>query len=152
MSAAPSTKVEQAYDGPMFDDHDKLYLKVALGLAILTAIEVYLSYSGLEKASLALSLIAFAAVKFIIVAAFFMHLKLDSPLLRRLFIGGAVLAGFCYIAVLVAMGRFSGTGLYAAFGIYGVFSLVMLVVWVFRRDDAESSADHDHAHGHAHGH
>lgn len=152
MSAAPATTSSQPYDGPMFDDHDKEYLKIAFGLAVLTAIEVWLSYAGLEGAALALPLLALAAVKFIIVAAFFMHLKPDTPLFRRLFTGGAVLAGFCYLGVLSAMHAMSGA---LHWIIYGVFS-VALLVFVFRRTAGDAHADHDHDHaghdhsGHAH--
>ena len=135
---------------PLFDAHDKQYLGVALGLAALTAIEVYLSYSGLKHASLALPLLAFAAIKFIIVAAYFMHLKLDSPVFRRLFIMGAVLAGFCYMAVLSAFGVFHG---FVHWVIYGVFSLGLLAKWVFSGGTTDESdhdhADHDHDHDHA---
>jgi cytochrome c oxidase subunit IV len=134
MSTAPSSSLEAEYNGPMFDEHDKQYLKVFAGLVALTALEVYLSYSPLKtaKAGLALPLMGLALIKFIIVAGFFMHLKFDTPLLRRLFIGGGVLATFCYVMVLGAMGRFSGSSLYAAFGIYAAFAATMLGVWVFR--------------------
>lgn len=144
MSTAPSS-TEAEYTGPMFDEHDKQYLKVFAGLVALTALEVYLSYSPLKnaKAGLALPLMGLALIKFIIVAGFFMHLKFDTPLLRRLFIVGGVLASFCYIMVLGAMGRFSGTSLYAAFGIYAAFAATMLGVWVFRGngDNAEGAED-----------
>ena len=139
MSTAPYP-TEAEYTGPMFDEHDKQYLKVFAGLVALTALEVYLSYSPLKdaKAGLALPLMGLALIKFIIVAGFFMHLKFDTPLLRRLFIVGGVLASFCYIMVLGAMGRFSGTSLYAAFGIYAAFAAIMLGVWVFRGNGDET--------------
>ena len=135
---------------PLFDAHDIQYLLVALGLAVLTAVEVGLSYAGLEKASLALPLLALAAVKFIIVAGFFMHLKMDTPLYRRLFIIGAILAGFCYVGVLSAFGVFQG---FAHWIIFIGFSVFLLVVWVFsggKIDDPEhDGTDHgDHAHAH----
>ena len=144
---------------PLFDAHDKQYLLVALGLAAMTAVEVALSYAGLKKAALALPLLALAAIKFIVVAAFFMHLKNDSPLFRRLFIMGAVLAGFCYIAVLSAFGVFHG-GMHWL--LFGGFAVVLLLVWVFNGlkrpipdehmehdfvpHDHEHTDDHSHAH------
>ena len=135
---------------PLFDAHDKQYLGVALGLAVLTAIEVVMSYTSLKKASLALPLLVLAAIKFIIVAGFFMHLKIDSPVFRRLFIIGAILAGFCYVGVLSAFGVFTG---FAHWLIFVGFSLFLLVVWVFsggKIDDPEHDGlDHgDHAHAH----
>jgi cytochrome c oxidase subunit IV len=148
MSTAPSS-TEAEYTGPMFDEHDKQYLKVFAGLVALTALEVYLSYSPLKdaKAGLALPLMGLALIKFIIVAGFFMHLKFDTPLLRRLFIVGGVLASFCYIMVLGAMGRFSGTSLYAAFGGYAAFAAVMLGVWVFRGKGDEPVEAAENSHG-----
>ena len=149
MSTAPSS-TEAEYTGPMFDEHDKQYFKVFAGLVALTTLEVYLSYSPLKtaKAGLALPLMGLALIKFIMVAGFFMHLKFDTPLLRRLVIGGGVLASFCYIMVLGAMGRFSGTSLYAAFGIYAAFAATMLGVWVFRgnSDDAQGVEDSHGSH------
>ena len=142
MSTAPSS-TEAEYTGPMFDEHDKQYLKVFAGLVALTAFEVYLSYSPLAdaKAGLALPLMGLALIKFVMVAGFFMHLKFDTPLLRRLFIGGGVLATFCYVMVLAAMGRFSGTSLYAAFGLYGAFAAIVLGVWVFRGNGNGDAVD-----------
>jgi cytochrome c oxidase subunit IV len=145
MSTAPAS-TEAEYTGPMFDEHDKQYLKVFAGLVALTAFEVYLSYSPLAeaKAGLALPLMGLALIKFVIVAGFFMHLKLDSPLLRRLFVGGGVLASFCYVMMLAAMGRFSSTSLYAALGLYVAFAVIALGLWVFRGkgiDEAEGSPD-----------
>jgi cytochrome c oxidase subunit IV len=142
---------------PLFDDHDKQYLKVFVGLVVLTAIEVYLSYSPLsdKKAGLAVPLLVLAFIKFAIVAGFFMHLKFDTPLLRRLFVGGAVLAGFCYTLVLFALGAFAGTSPWIVFPAYAVFALILLVTWVFRGgklDSDEHDGGDDHAHGHAAAH
>jgi caa(3)-type oxidase subunit IV len=122
------------YVGPAFTAKDKQNFKIFVVLLILTGIEVGLSYTSLEskKAAFALPMLGLAAIKFVIVAGYFMHLKFDSPLMRRLFIIGAVLAGFCYSAVLSAVGQFEGAGHWL---VYGAFSLVLLVVWVFRGDD-----------------
>ena len=151
MSTAPAS-AEAEYTGPMFDEHDKQYFKVFAGLVALTALEVYLSYSPLndKKAGLALPLMGLALIKFILVAGFFMHLKFDSPLLRRLFIGGGVLATFCYVLVLCAMGRFSGTSLYAALGIYGAFAATMLGTWVFRGNGTDVGSVDSDSHAPAH--
>jgi len=84
-------------------DHpsDWTYVKVALILAVMTGIEVALSYVevGGEKMTVGL-LLALAAAKFATVVAYFMHLKFDHPWFRRLFVTGFVLAIFCYIAYL----------------------------------------------------
>ncbi len=48
-------------------------------------------------------LLILATMKFAIVAAFFMHLKFDSPMLRRVFITGIVLAGVVYFVALTTL-------------------------------------------------
>jgi caa(3)-type oxidase subunit IV len=145
------------YNGPMFDGHDIMYLKIAAGLFILTAIEVALSYSGLEHASLASSLMALAAIKFVIVAGYFMHLKFDSPLLRRLFIGGGLLAVFCYFGVMSAMGalRTPRALLPIHWWVYLIGFVAIVAVWVVPRigghDDHEGHDHGDHdVHDHSH--
>ena len=82
------------------------YIKIALILAAITAAEVGLYYTKFSEAATNGALLGLAACKFIIVAAYFMHLKFDNKLLRRLFITGFVLASFCYIAYLLTMGVF----------------------------------------------
>ena len=138
----------EPYSGPALDAHDKQYLIIALILGIITAVEVAASYSSLKGASLALPLLAMAAVKFFIVAGYFMHLKLDSPVFRTLFILGALLAGFCYVGLLSAFGVLHGG---IQWVIYLIFAIGVASVWVFRRSGSDHDhADHDHAdHDHA---
>ena len=76
------------------------YIKVALVLAVITAVEVAFSYWEAVEGILAPSLIAMSVVKFAIVVLYFMHLKFDSRLFRRLFVAGLALAIFCFGAVL----------------------------------------------------
>ncbi len=84
-------------------DHpsDWTYVKVALILGVMTAVEVALSYVevGGERGTVGL-LLVLAGAKFATVVAYFMHLKFDHPWFRRLFVTGLVLAVFCYIAYL----------------------------------------------------
>ena len=82
------------------------YVKIALILAAITAAEVGLFYTKFSQALTNATLLVMAAVKFIVVAAYFMHLKFDNKILRRLFITGFVLASFCYIAYLLTLGVF----------------------------------------------
>ncbi len=84
---------------------DKQYIGIALILGVITAIEVALSYIHLGNANAPLLLIGMA-VKFFLVASFFMHLKFDSKVLRRLMISGLVLAIFCYIGALSMFRQF----------------------------------------------
>jgi len=83
------------------------YIRIAVILAAVTAVEVALYYWSLssEAANNAV-LMVLAAIKFIIVAAYFMHLKFDNKILRRLFITGFVLASFCYVGYMLTLGVF----------------------------------------------
>jgi len=82
------------------------YVKVALVLAVLTVIEIVLSYTKFPEAATNVALLILAAIKFAMVAAYFMHLKFDNKLLRRLFITGFVLAASVYVAYLLTLGVF----------------------------------------------
>ena len=147
MSTAPVSN--EPYSGPAFDAHDKQYLVIALILGIITAVEVAASYSSLNGAALALPLLLMAAVKFIVVAGYFMHLKLDKPMFRRMFIMGAVLALFCYTAVLYLFHVVSGP---LPWLVYVIFAIGVLSVWVFRSDASVEAHQHAHDHDHDHDH
>lgn len=84
---------------------DWKYIKVALLLAVLTAIEVVLSYTedAVGTDPTVVLLLGFAVVKFFIVVMYFMHLKFDHPWFRRLFVMGLGLAAFCYVAFLATL-------------------------------------------------
>ncbi len=87
---------------------EALYIKIALILAVVTGIEVGLYYTDFGVNLTNGILIALSTIKFIMVVGYFMHLKFDSPLLRRLFVGGLVLAALVYAAVLLSFGIFIG--------------------------------------------
>jgi cytochrome c oxidase subunit IV len=80
-----------------------LYVGVAAVLAVVTAIEVGLYYTSLTGLRLVSLLVGLAAIKFGMVAAYFMHLKFDGLLLRRLFGTGIVLAGGVYTVALFTL-------------------------------------------------
>ena len=79
------------------------YVGIALVLAFVTAIEVALYYIDLPDLLLVALLLGLAFIKFAMVAAYFMHLKFDSRLLRRLFVTGIILAIAVYTVALVTM-------------------------------------------------
>ncbi len=86
------------------------YIKIALILGAVTAVEVALYYwSFSNEAANNAVLLVLAAVKFVIVAAYFMHLKFDNRILRRLFIAGFVLATSVYVAYLWTLGVFEAS-------------------------------------------
>lgn len=82
----------------------RMYIRVAILLAILTAIEVALFYivefGPLPQSAANPMLIALAVLKFIIVVGYFMHLKFESPLLSRAFAVGAAAALALYGIVI----------------------------------------------------
>ena len=82
---------------------DRTYILVALALGVLTAIEVGLYYLKASTET-ALTLLVLMALKFAVVVGFFMHLRFDSPVLRRLFVGGLCLAVTIYVIILLMFG------------------------------------------------
>ena len=68
------------------------YIKVAVILALVTALEVAIYYVDALADVLVPLLLAFAVIKFIMVALWFMHLRFDSRMFRRFFITGIILA------------------------------------------------------------
>ena len=83
------------------------YWKIFFILLAITSVEVllyYVSIPGVNLNNAALGALAIA--KFVIVVGYFMHLKFDNRILRRLFVSGLVLAGLVYIAYLLTMGVF----------------------------------------------
>lgn len=109
-----------APDIDLHDDPDahtariRLYVFVALFLAVLTGIEVATFYvpdlfpmGGKGGVGLTVILMVLMAVKFWTVAYFFMHLKFDKRMLTTIFYTGLGLAVIIYLAILV-MFRFFG--------------------------------------------
>ena len=96
MSAATEATVDHAHD----DHHpsDLFYLKIAGILALFTAIEVATIFveESWPAWSLILILTVLMIIKFAMVAAYFMHLKFDTPWFTRVFVAGLVLALVVY--------------------------------------------------------
>lgn len=87
---------------------DGHYIGIALILAALTALETATYYfEAFENTTLLLiCLMPVMAVKFFMVAWFFMHLKSDSRLFSRLFCAGIILASVVYVIVLLTFDEF----------------------------------------------
>jgi cytochrome c oxidase subunit 4 len=79
------------------------YVGIAILLAVITGLEVVLYYINMPQALLVSFLMVLALMKFTLVAAFFMHLKFDSPMLRRVFVTGIILAGIVYTVALLTL-------------------------------------------------
>jgi cytochrome c oxidase subunit 4 len=101
---------EHAADHAHEHPSDGQYVLIALILAAITALEVgtyYLDFFKKNFVALLFALIPMMIVKFAMVAAFFMHLKFDNKLFRRVFITGILLATFVYMIVLFSFHVFS---------------------------------------------
>lgn len=84
------------------------YVKIAIALAIVTAIEVALSYTQDQLGALFLPLLLILmGIKFFSVVLYFMHLKFDNRLFSLMFYIGIVLAVGCYAVALASMHFFS---------------------------------------------
>lgn len=81
------------------------YVMIFLILVVVTAVEVATSYlEGSVNSGLIVGLLLFwALVKFILVAAYYMHLKTDQPMFKRFFILGAVAAVVLYSVALASL-------------------------------------------------
>ena len=89
---------------------DGQYIVIALILAAITAAEVatyYIDFFNEHFAFLLIALLPMMIVKFGIVAAFFMHLRFDDKILRRVFISGIVLATAVYMVALATFHVFT---------------------------------------------
>jgi cytochrome c oxidase subunit 4 len=82
----------------------RTYIKIAALLAIITAIEVWIFYIEALKGVLVPVFIVLSAVKFILVAMFYMHLKYDERLFSWLFVAGLILATFVILALMTLFG------------------------------------------------
>ena len=97
MTATEHAKDEHEHAHPS----DFQYVMIALFLAVVTGAEVGLYYiESLDFLVLTGLLSVLMIVKFATVAAFFMHLRFDSKLFRRIFITGLLLAIFVYMVLL----------------------------------------------------
>jgi len=83
---------------------DRQYVAVALVLAAITAGEVSVYYiKSLPHPLLIGLLCAMAFTKFTLVALWFMHLRFDSVIFRRLFVAGLALAAGVYLIFLTSL-------------------------------------------------
>jgi len=86
---------------------DATYIKIAIFLGVLTALEVATYF--IEDASTTLlvaTLFPMMIIKFAVVAGFFMHLRFDNPLFRRFFLFGLILAIVVYCGIFLTAMEF----------------------------------------------
>jgi cytochrome c oxidase subunit 4 len=87
---------------------DADYIKIALFLGFVTALEVgtyfWEDIFGSKPSTMALiaTLFPMMFIKFGVVVAYFMHLRFDNPMFRRVFVFGLVLAVIVYAIMATA--------------------------------------------------
>ncbi|HEV3475301.1 MAG TPA: cytochrome C oxidase subunit IV family protein [Actinomycetota bacterium] len=91
---------EAAHPGP------REYIVIAIVLAVVTGLEVALFYLNFLPSSVVVaSLLVLMVIKFSLVVLWFMHLRFESPIFKRLFVTGVILALSIFLAVLVMFRR-----------------------------------------------
>ena len=109
-SALPLDRAAHTSEAEELSQHPtpRTYVMIAVVLAVATGMEVLLYYLELPRTLLIVLLLFFAVLKFGLVVLYFMHLKFDSRLFRRLFFTGLILALIVYAVVLITFGVFGG--------------------------------------------
>ncbi len=108
---ATTTETVETEAGDGHEEHhpsDWEYIKIALLLGFLTALEVgmYFLEDSLNRAALFIGLSILMVIKFVMVVAYFMHLKYDTPWFRYVFTSGLVLALGVYAVFFFAFDLF----------------------------------------------
>lgn len=87
------------------DDHahpgTMTYVVIGIALAVLTALEVAVIYIPPLDPVVVPILLVLTAAKFILVVMFYMHLKMDNPILTWVFVAPMMLAVFLIVALIV---------------------------------------------------
>jgi cytochrome c oxidase subunit 4 len=77
------------------------YWMIGVVLTVITAVEVAIFYIPQLASVLVPALLVLSAAKFVLVVAYYMHLKFDSNVFAGLFMAGFVLATFMVTALIV---------------------------------------------------
>ncbi|MCB0999071.1 MAG: cytochrome C oxidase subunit IV family protein [Acidimicrobiales bacterium] len=95
-------------DGEFAHKPDSYYVKIALILAVITALETSTYWIDFGAFFLP-TLLILMAIKFVMVASLFMHLKFDSKIFSWMFYSGLLLAIGVYVAFLATFRFFAPT-------------------------------------------
>jgi cytochrome c oxidase subunit 4 len=79
------------------------YVLIGIILTVITAVEVAIFYIPALERVLVPVLLVLSAAKFITVVLFYMHLKYDHPIFRRVFFGPLLLAILFVIVGLILL-------------------------------------------------
>ncbi len=102
--AAPEEEYEILDHAPGDHPDAAEYVKIGLFLAVITAVEVAVYYVDVLEGALLGILLVLSAVKFVMVALWFMHLRFDNKLLSVFFSGAMVLVTALFVIVLSTLG------------------------------------------------
>ncbi len=102
MSAHVDTKSRPARPGT------GTYVVIAILLAVLTGLEVAVSYSRPMQPVLMPVLIVLAAAKFSLIAMFYMHLKFDQWAFSVIFLFQLLIAGTVVLSTVMLLAVFRG--------------------------------------------
>lgn len=99
---APETTADQAGAQPHTHRHPEArdYVRIFAILFVITAAEVTASYVAMPEWLFISGLTGMAVAKFALVVGFYMHLKFDNRMFRRLFVFGLILALTVFALVL----------------------------------------------------
>jgi heme/copper-type cytochrome/quinol oxidase subunit 4 len=90
---------DQAHPGP------REYVMIAIILAVVTGLEVALFYVDfLPSTAVVTALLLLMTIKFALVVLWFMHLRFDPPVFKRLFVTGLALALSVFLVVMLTFG------------------------------------------------
>jgi len=131
------------------DNHisDWVYVKVALVLAAMTAVEVFMHFKSVHNLSdtmITIILLVLMVLKFAIVAAYFMHLKYDNAWFTKMIGAGLVLAYPVYMVMAYALGFLEGWSWVAKVAVVVVPSITgaIWLLFAWKGGDAEHAEDH----------
>ena len=102
----------EAHDSDVHhQSHERVYIQTAIVLALITGLETLTYFeSVIDFGRLTMPLLLVCMVtKFYLIAANFMHLRWDKPILRRAFLAGIIIAFVVYMIALTTFKFFAGT-------------------------------------------
>jgi len=92
MSSPAHAPESHGHDDSHEESKFRIYVEIAMLLAVITGIEIVAVYLPFAKWILITSLVVLSAIKFLFVIFYFMHLRWDKPFCTILFFIGLVLA------------------------------------------------------------
>lgn len=111
MSSITAHDHDHAHDDNHGHPSLNAYVRIALVLGVITAIEVAIYYIPAFEGVLVPLLIALSAVKFVIVVGYFMHLKFDDKMLTFIF-SAALIASMVIFIGLWAVTHFDAASVF----------------------------------------